>query len=125
MTSPNDLLVDEYSDLIFGAGVLEQDKQALIDSVITPEIKAKIAEIDAEFAPKLEALNEKKAELENILKSSVLHYGTTIKGKYHAFTFTKGRTSWDSKSLEGYAAAHPEILAFRTIGEPSVSVRKV
>ena len=121
----NNQLVDEYSDLVIGVGVIEQEKQALIDSILTPEIKAKIAEIDAEYAPKLEALNYNKAQYETKLKALVLEAGETIKGQYHAFTWTKGRTSWDNKALEGYAAAHPEILAFRTVGDPSVSIRKV
>ena len=30
--------------------------------------------------------------------------------------YTKGRTSWDSKRLDGYALAHPEIAACRTVG---------
>lgn len=124
VTTPNEM-VNEYSDLVIGVGVTEQEKQALIDSVITPEIKAKLAEIDAEFTPKFEALNNRKAELETTLKGIVLAYGESVKGTYHAFTFTKGRSSWNGIKLEGYAEAHPEILKFRTVGDPSVSIRKV
>lgn len=117
-------LVNEYSDLVIGVGLIEQEKQALIDSVLTPEIKAKLTEIDAEFEPKFQALNTKKADLETIIKSNVLQIGESVKGTHHTFSFVKGRTSWDTKALDGYAAAHPEILQFKTVGDPSVSVRK-
>ncbi len=39
--------------------------------------------------------------------------------------YSKGRMSWDGKRLDGYATAHPEILAFRSEGQPSVSIREV
>lgn len=32
------------------------------------------------------------------------------------------RTTWDSKALEGYAAAHPEILPFRTVTETAAAI---
>lgn len=35
----------------------------------------------------------------------------------------KPRVYWDSKALDGYAAAHPEILQFRTEKMPNPSIR--
>jgi hypothetical protein len=119
------LEVNDYSDTIFAIDALTAERQELYDSLITPEIKAKMVEIDAKYSPRLEHLEYKKKALEDDLKASALFHEATIKGVYHAFTFVKGRTTWDNKSLEGYAAAHPEILAFRKIGEPSVSIKKV
>jgi len=43
------LAIDEYSDMVIGIATITAEKQTLIDSVLTPEIKAKIAEIEAEF----------------------------------------------------------------------------
>lgn len=117
--------IERYSDLGFGIDVLQAEKQALIDSVLTPEIKEKLAEIDAEFAPKFEALNLERSLLEAQIKAVVLEAGQSIKGTHHQFTWSKPRVSWDTKALDGYAKAHPEITQFRKEGEPSVSVRKV
>jgi len=50
--------IEKYSDLTFGIDAISQEKQALIDQVLTPEIKDKLAEIDAEFAQKAEELRE-------------------------------------------------------------------
>lgn len=117
------LAIDEYSDMVTGIATITAEKQTLIDSVLTPEIKAKIAEIEAEFEPKLSAIQAHKSELETAIKQYVLFEGATIKGDYHQFVYTKGRVSWDTKALDGYAAAHPEIAQFKVVGDPSVSVR--
>jgi hypothetical protein len=117
--------IEKYSDLTFGIDAINQEKQALIDEVLTPEIKEKLAEIDAEFDPKVEEILQQKSTLEAEIKQEVLQAGRTVKGTYHAFVWSKPRVSWDTKALDGYAAAHPEIQRFRAEGAPSVSVRKV
>jgi len=116
--------IEKYSDLGFGIDSINQEKQALIDTVLTPEIKEKLAEIDAEFDPKIEEILQQKSTLEAEIKQEVLQAGRTVKGTYHAFVWSKPRVSWDTKALEAYALAHPVIMGFRTEGAPSVSVRK-
>ena len=116
--------IEKYSDIGFGIDLIHQEKQALIDEVLTPEIKEKLAEIDAEFEPKIEQLLQEKSQLEAEIKDEVLTAGRTVKGTYHSFVWSKPRVSWDTKALDGYALAHPEIQQFRTEGNPSVSVRK-
>jgi hypothetical protein len=116
--------IEKYSDIGFGIDLIHQEKQALIDTVLTPEIKEKLAEIDAEFDPKVDALSQQKSMLEADIKQEVLSAGRTVKGTYHSFVWSKPRVSWDTKALDGYALAHPEILQFRKVGNPSVSVRK-
>jgi len=113
---------------------LDAEQQKLIDSVLTPEILAKVEEIKLEFKPKFEALesDEKyvaKKEAADILtaeiKDEVVKAGQTIKGSCLMAVFAKGRVSWDTKSLDGYVVAHPEVEQFRKVGEPSVSIRKI
>ena len=55
--------IEKYSDLAFRIDAISQEKQALIDSVLTPEIKEKLAEIDAEFDPKVEDISQQKSML--------------------------------------------------------------
>ena len=117
--------IEEYSRLTAGISDIETQKQALIERVLTPEIKDLLAEIDAEFDPKIAALNMTLSILEAQIKEQVLISGQTVKGSLHQFVFSKPRVSWDTKLLDGYAMAHPEILHFRKEGNPSVSVRGV
>lgn len=115
-------LIAEYNAQI---DVANMDKQTLIDQVLTPEIKAKIAEIEAEFAGKTEAANANIAALTKEVKGMVILAGESIKADHLHAIFVKGRTSWDTKVLDRYANAHPEILIARLEGDPSVSIRKV
>ena len=103
--------------------LLGADKQALIDQVLTPEIRRKLDEIEDEFSDKSGAVLEKIGDLEGAIKQDVITEGATVKGKYMMAVFSKGRVSWDTKSLDGYAAAHPEIAQFKKTGDPSVSIR--
>ena len=118
-------LLDKLADLYAARDLANIEKQALIDQVLTPEIKTKLAEIDAEFSDKLQVVNDTAASLEAQVKAEVTTHGATVKGDYLQAVWSKGRTSWDTKALDGYAAAHPEIERFKTIGAPSVSIRKV
>lgn len=117
--------LDELANLRAAHDALTLQKQALIDTVLTDEIKAQLADIDSEFLGKHEAINDKANPLEAEIKQAIIEYGVSVKGTFLHAVFMKGRVSWDGKSLEGYMAAHPEISAFRTEGEPSVSLRNV
>jgi len=117
--------IEKYSDLTFGIDAINAEKQTLIDQVLTPEIKEKLAEIDAEFDQKIDDISQQKSMLESEIKMEILQAGRTVKGTYHSFIWSKPRVSWDTKSLDGYAAAHPEIQQFKVEGRPSVSVRKI
>jgi len=105
----------------------EQDKKALIDSVLTPEIRAKVAEIEEEFsgpANSSEFLGMIQ-RLEDEIKSEVLKSGASVKGKVLQAVYSKGRITWDTSAMIGYAEAHPELNKFKKEGQPSISFRKV
>ena len=105
--------------------LLNLEKQALIDTILTPEIKAKIAEIEAEFLGKGETADTNIAALTTEVKDLVIQAGASIKGNALHAVFAKGRVSWDAKGLDGFALTHPEILYMRKEGDPSVSIRRI
>jgi capsule polysaccharide export protein KpsE/RkpR len=104
--------------------IIRLDKQAAIDAVLTDEIKAQLAAIDAEFDPMSSAVQETIGKLEAEVKVAVLSYGETVKAAKYKAIFGNGRVSWDTKGLDGFRVAHPEIEAFRKVGSPSVSIRR-
>ena len=104
---------------------LEAEKKQLIDDLIPTEIRKQIAAIEAEYAQRAEGVEANISELETAIKDEVKAIGETVKGDFLMAVWTKGRTSWDDKSLSGYSKAHPEILEYRKQGEPSVSIRGV
>ena len=117
--------LDELADLRAQIDVLALQKQDVIDTVFTAEIKGILAAIDAEFAGKAEEATTKANALEAELKAAVIAHGATVKSTFYQAVWVKGKTSWESKLLDGYMLAHPEISACRKVGEPSCTLRKV
>lgn len=116
--------LDKLADFQAQLDVLNMDKQALIDTVLTAEVKQKLADIEAEFAGKSEDASKNRAALEEEIKAAVKEHGASVKGTALHAVWVKGRTSWDSKKLEGLMMVVPQLAEARTIGEPSVSLRK-
>lgn len=97
---------------------LETRRSQLLASV-APELAA----LDEEYTPALEAAQARLDELAGVVKSEVLAEGKSVKGELYHAVLVKGRESWDGKKLEGYAAVHPEVMQFRVVGAPSVTIR--
>ncbi len=117
--------LQQLEDLTIQQQLVAMQKQSLLDGVLTPEIQRHIADIQAEFAPREDSLATTLTELTANVKRLVAAYGQTVAGQHLQAVWVKGRESWDSRGLQGYARAHPEVLEFQKVGEPSVSIRTV
>ena len=93
--------------------------------ILTPEIIKALDDINAEMETSLGTLKDGINSLTADIKDEVIKNGTTVKGTLLMAVWNKGRISWDTKGLDGYAVAHPEMSAFRSVGEPSVTIRSV
>ena len=102
---------------------LNLQKQDEIDKILTPEVKNALAEIELEFGDKAEGASDNISALEKEIKAAVINHGATVKSEFLMAVYNKGRVSWDSKGLAGFAVAHPEIEAFKKTGNPSVTLR--
>ena len=100
-------------------------KQEHIDSLITPEIKQAMVDIDEEFAEPVLALNQKIEDLTAKIKEQVEIIGSTVKGNCYMAVWSKPRVSWDAKRLEGMMSLIPQLKDARSEGSPSVSIRKI
>jgi hypothetical protein len=117
--------LDELAELRASLDVVALEKQAAIDSVYTPEIHAKISDIEIEFAGKAQVAIEKAAALEAEIKDAVIEGGETVKGSFLMAVWAKGRTSWDTKGLDKAIQLIPTLAQYKSEGSPSVSIRKV
>lgn len=115
--------LDRYSDILIGLDLIRQEKEQLKEQVLTPEQKQALADIEAEFEPRSNALQQELEVLAESVKAYVLERGETLAGTYHQAVYTKGRVSWDTKVLTRIAEFIPEVELARSEGKPSVSIR--
>ena len=119
------LKLDRLSELQAELDILNIKKREMLEDVLSEEVRQRIANIESSFKDKAETINNSIKELSEAIKDEVIGVGTTVKGTNLQAVYSKGRTSWDTKGLGGYAVANPEINRFKKVGEPSVSIRKV
>lgn len=117
--------LNKLADLTAQRDIVQMEKEKLVQSVLTPEIKQQLREIDDEFAPQFEAIDETYKQLEADVRNDVMVSGESFKGDLLRASYVKGRVSWDTKALDGYATVHPEIERFKTEGAPSVRISKI
>lgn len=86
---------------------------------VQPELDA----IDAEMEPGLKALAARLATTEAAAKEALRAYGRSFFHGRVKGTYQRGRVTFESKGLQQYAEAHPEVNRFRKVGQPIVSIR--
>lgn len=102
---------------------LAQTHQAARMALIPPEVWEAWAKLDDEFNRQMASVQDAITSVESDIKTGVLALGHTIKDEFVQVVYTPGRVTWDTKFLDGYAAAHPEIIGARKVGQPSASIR--
>ena len=90
---------------------------------LAADINRQIRELEEIQAVKCFEVDQKITSLTESIKASVIGLGASEKGSRLHAVYAKGRETWDSKGLGGYAVAHPEINSFKKVGSPSVSIR--
>ena len=122
--NPQDILVklEALAEVRAAVEVTRLDYEARREEILKT-VKAELDALAAEYEPLLTSANERAAELEAEVKHEVAEHGASLKGSRLHAVYSRGRIAWDTQGLEGYAAAHPEVLTFRKEGQPSVSLR--
>lgn len=122
-----DQIQSQLDELALLQGKLEGlsiEKQERRDELLPAIVKTQLRQLDTEFEAKTELLNESIGLLDAEIRTGVISHGEKVKGTWLQALWVKGRVSWDAKGLEGYAVANPDVRAFRSEGNPSVTIRK-
>lgn len=98
-----------------------KDRKDAILKQVAPQLEA----IDAEFEGRLLELGDQVASLETSVCAAVKLHAQSVKGEQLHAVYSKGRTTWDGKKLDGMMALIPQLKEARKEGEPSVSIREV
>jgi len=115
-------ILDDLANAQAQRDILRLSMEAAIAAAMPPEVAAAIEGIRAGAEDGIAAAEAHIAELTALAKKATGSYGKSVKGGWLHAVFSM-RTSWDGKGLNGYAVAHPEILAFRK-RSTSVSIRR-
>ena len=117
--------LDELAEVEAQLDLIVLSKKERIDSAIPDNTKRRLDDIEVEFAAKITVAEANIAQLREHIRQDVLELGNTVKGEFMMAVWNKARTSWDTKALNGYAAAHPSLNDLRKTGKPSVTIRVV
>ena len=104
---------------------LNTRKAEELDALITPAIRFQMQIIEAKYALTIPGQVEVVAMREAAVRDRVLAEGCSTKGQRLHAIWVKGRVSWDSKGLDAFSIAEPRILAFRSEGSPTVTIRGI
>ena len=86
-----------------------------------PDLHERFTEINEA----LDEMTKRRCALVDTITVDVVTKGKTVKGVDLQAVFSKGRITWDTDGLNGYAVKHGAIVKFRKIGKASVSIREV
>jgi len=114
--------LDELAEIKAAADITRLDYEAKRAEILKA-VQAELDALDVEYKPLIDAAAERTAALEAEIKHDVLRHGQSVKGSQLHAVYYHGRVTWDTKSLDNYADAHPEILGFRKEAEPSIQLR--
>jgi len=120
-----DTLFETYASIASQIEDLNTERQKLLDAATPPEIKIILDNINAHYNNTEQRLAQRFKEIETLIKQYIVAIASTYKHGTWQAVYYNGRITWDSKALEGFAVAHPEINAFKKTGEPSVQMRRV
>jgi uncharacterized protein YifE (UPF0438 family) len=93
-------------------------RQAVLDTV-----REQLDAVDAQFAEQIQSATDASAAAEKEVREFVLKLGRNTSIAGIKASFRNGNVSWDNEKMAAYAKLHPEVLAFRKVGKPSVALR--
>jgi hypothetical protein len=90
---------------------------------VLEQVRAQLESLDNEFGEMLREADEEVSRLESEVKEAVRQGGESVKHEGIHAIYTRGRVTWDNRGLSRYAETNPDVLEFRRVGSPSVSIR--
>lgn len=108
-------MLKNYTDLEGKASGLRQEYENIKFSLIPDEIRQKIMEVDRQQQEQAEKIQAELASMKAEIVRLTEEFGESVntpKGVRSAIFSI--RTEWDSKRLEGYAIAHPDVLQLQS-----------
>ena len=113
---------DALADARARAAAVESEYRAAREAVLA-QVQDQLAAVDARYGPLIQESTGNATAAEEALRAFVLRLGHSFTMSRIRAVYTAGRITWDAKKLEAYAQLHPDIRAFRKVGNPFVGLR--
>lgn len=120
-----EVLLTTYSHMLARQEAYKQTEQALMDAVLTDEQRQEIATIRLEFADVYDTMDERIAEVRTEIERIGKLIGESVVAAGFRAEYHKASVKWNTDKLEGFAVLYPDVLSFRTVGQPSVQIKAV
>jgi DNA polymerase-3 subunit epsilon len=91
-------------------------------AAIMAKVASELTALDDEIRPLMDDMMNQISIMSDTIKTTTLKRRKTFKGSHLQAMFVNGRVTWDTRALDGYTAAHPELNTFRKVSEPSVRI---
>lgn len=117
-------MLDILSDLQDLKALIVAERQTLIDKAIPLEVQEAIHDIEAEFEDKINLINEKIKEAENLTRMHATLVSENADGRFLKIRYSPGRIAWNTEKLMKLAEIYPEIATCAKVGEPYTTITK-
>lgn len=113
----------EYATAVDAVQVLSADRAGYLETVLTPEQKAKLLQYDLAIKQAIETQEAKKKEVVEALKQSGL--SASVKAGRFQAVYTSPKEDWDGEKLNGMAILIPQLTQCKTMKPATWSIREV
>jgi hypothetical protein len=113
--------LDLLAELKHDVEILQEQHDIKRAEILKP-VLGLMADLETETVPLFESAASKIEALTKEIQDEALAGGESVRGKALQAVFIPGRESWDTHGLEGYALVHPEVMALKKTGEPSIRI---
>jgi hypothetical protein len=107
---------------------MAKDKQSKIDSILTPELRQQIKDIEEEYAPYMNTASNNKKKYHDEARAKCLALGETVNATHYQVVWNKGRSGIDADAKEAYFLRHhddEEVKALFKTGDPYASIKAI
>lgn len=118
-------MLNHLSGLRVSKEEIDKEEMQLIEEQIPEDIQKEIDDIKAEFKPQHESINQQIQRVTESIKINVLMHGESVKGEHLIATYSNGRISWDTKSLNKAIELIPQLEKYRKQGRAYISIKKL
>lgn len=118
-------MLDTIAKLRWEIIQLETERDNQIAQRLPQDVRAWLNNLERTTSQGIELLETRIQALTAEVREEVVRFGESAKGQSGLIaTYQPGRVTWDTKALDQYAESHPEIAAFKRVGEPFVTISK-